>query len=134
MNTENKTFSLNKQDKQTLIGLGHEVDDFKQIQQAGRSKKSKYYFVVEKDNKETKEEITWQKALELLGHEQFLSGLGRASFHCSAVRYLDGGIHFSDNGEPKEYVLFNMYYCIRICFKEKRIFNKSRIFRRRSTI
>ena len=48
-----------------------------------------------------KHEITPQKAIRIIGREQFLSGLSRSTFHWSAIKYV------KDN-DKNGFVYFNM--------------------------
>lgn len=76
-------FTLNLTDKGILKSWGYPTDEFPQIEEAvNRS----VYTLTDKE-KETK--ISWNKAMELLGQRDFLSGISRSAFHWSASRMVD---------------------------------------------
>ena len=81
MNSKNK-FYLTKEDKDFLRETGYSDDDFLQIEEAVR--RSKYYLI---DN----QRISYQKAIEILGKNTFLSGISRSAFHWTAERESDEG-------------------------------------------
>lgn len=67
---------LTNEDKQFLIECGYEKEDFNQIARA-----------ISKTTYEYKgENITAQKAIEIVGREAFLSGIARSAFHWTAAR------------------------------------------------
>lgn len=66
---------LTKKDKVYLQSIGYLKTDFTQIEGAN------YKYYAEGDQKISKEE-----ALKKLGRDRWLSGIGRACFHASAVR------------------------------------------------
>ena len=67
---------LTKKEKEILINFGYSENDIKQIERL------KYKFTIYNDN----ERITCKKARELIKLEDFLSGIARAAFHCTALR------------------------------------------------
>lgn len=72
---------LNKENKQILLDMGYMQEDIPQIERAiGKTA----YFV--SDYKEVRQKISKDKAIELLGISDFLSGIGRSAFHWSACR------------------------------------------------
>lgn len=72
---------LTKTDKELLIKWGHKEDDIKQIEKA--TTKTTY----ELNN----EKISRERAIELLGREEYLSGISRSAFHWSSVRNTNNG-------------------------------------------
>lgn len=88
-------FILTENDKKYLRECGYLDEDFPQIRVAfGKTDYSIRYI----DTNERKK-ISGSKAIELLGREMFLSGLGRSAFHWSAVRETPYGdlVQFSSN-------------------------------------
>ena len=79
---------LTNKDKKYLFSIGYTENDFEQI---GNIAKYTKYEMFTKEDEGIVTTITQKKAIELLGRNIFLSGLGRTAFHCSAVRYNDEG-------------------------------------------
>lgn len=89
---------LSDSDKSMLKGMGYEEKDMDQIEQAI----SKTVFLLNFESK-----ISSEQALSLLGREKFLNGMGRCTFHKSAVRSVgnnpeDDFIYFDASGLFKE--------------------------------
>jgi hypothetical protein len=72
---------LTKTDKELLTKWGCPKEDFKQIEKA--TTKTVYELNDEK--------ISCEKAIEVLGREEFLSGISRSAFHWSSARNNDKG-------------------------------------------
>ena len=74
-------FKLTDEDKNILLSMGYLEEDFDQIERATNIGT----FTIGKRIKGTKEykehKINFNKAIELVGKEQFLASIGRASFH-----------------------------------------------------
>jgi hypothetical protein len=66
---------LTNKDKKYLISIGYNTEDFSEIEET--TKHIKYELLP----------INQKEVIEILGRDVFLSGLGRATFHGSAVRY-----------------------------------------------
>ena len=79
---------LTKKDKEYLLSIGYAERDFEQIEDI--AKYTKYDMFTKKDESIVTR-ITQKKAIEILGRNIYLSGLGRTAFHYSAVRYNDEG-------------------------------------------
>lgn len=79
---------LTNKDKKYLLSIGYVENDLEQI--GSIAKYTKYEMFTKKDESIVTT-ITQKKAIELLGRNTFLSGLGRTAFHHSAVRYNDEG-------------------------------------------
>lgn len=79
---------LTNKDKKYLLSIGYTENDLEQI--SSIAKYTKYEMFTKKDESIVTT-ITQKKAIELLGRNNFLSGLGRTAFHHSAVRYNDEG-------------------------------------------
>lgn len=79
---------LTNKDKKYLLSIGYTENDFEQI---GNFAKYTKYEMFTKEDESIVTTITQKKAIELLGRNTFLSGLGRTAFHQSAVRYNDEG-------------------------------------------
>lgn len=73
--------ALSQQHKETILNFGYPKEDLKQIEKA----LSKTDFELFGDNL-PEEKISKEKALEIIGEEEFLSGICRSAFHWSAVR------------------------------------------------
>ena len=69
---------LNNDDKKLLLDWGYTENDFEQIEEAFRKRKTTY----EMNNSP----ISREKALEVLGRRWYLSGIARSAFHRTAVR------------------------------------------------
>ena len=69
------------EDTKLLQDWGYSQEDIEQIKQA-----RKFVVLEVKDKK-----ISIDKAIEILGREDFLSGLSRASFHFTSIRKNDKG-------------------------------------------
>ena len=77
---------LTNKDKIYLSSIGYHNDDFDVIER--NSKSIKYELMSRKDN-DISIKLNQKQAISLLGRENFLSGIGRATFHDSAVRTID---------------------------------------------
>ena len=77
---------LTNKDKKYLLSIGYTENDFEQI---GNIAKHTKYEMFTKEDESIVTTITQKKAIELLGRNTFLSGLGRTAFHQSAVRFTD---------------------------------------------
>ena len=74
------------EDTKLLQEWGYPQDDIVQI------KRARKFVMLELSNKEVEDKkISIDKAIEILGREDFLSGLSRASFHWTSVRENDKG-------------------------------------------
>ena len=82
--------NLNEEDRVKLGRWGYSQAD---IQQIDRSIETTDYRLFEKDADITKKgrKISAKKARALLGTIEFLSGIGRSTFHCDAMRDLPDG-------------------------------------------
>lgn len=72
---------LTNRDKELLIKRGYNDKDMAQIEEATRKT------VYEMDDKK----ISTKKALEVLGREEYLSGISRSAFHWSSARSNENG-------------------------------------------
>ena len=81
-----KDMKLTNKDKKYLLSIGYTENDFEQI---GNIAKYTKYEMFTKEDESIVTTITQKKAIELLGRNTFLSGLGRTAFHRSAVRFTD---------------------------------------------
>ena len=91
------TFKLTEKDKKLLKEWGYLDEDMKQIEEGA----SVGAITFTSKDRTYKHEITPQKAIRIIGREQFLSGLSRSAFHWSAIRYV------KDNDE-NGFVYFDM--------------------------
>lgn len=74
---------LTASDKKMLLEWGYAACDFRQIETAGEQSKTKYTL--------DGEPISREDAVSLLGWRQYLSGLSRSAFHCTAARETPNG-------------------------------------------
>lgn len=74
---------LTRKDKDYLYNRGYSVEDVQQIEDC--IKYTKY----EDDNENR---ISRKKAIEILGRETWLSGMGRSAFHYTAYRNNENGM------------------------------------------
>ena len=77
---------LTNKDKNYLSSIGYHNDDFDVIERISKSIK---YELMSRQNKDISIKLNQKQAISLLGRETFLSGIGRATFHDSAVRTID---------------------------------------------
>lgn len=92
-----KRFNLTQEDKKLLKDYGYLDEDFPQIKEAYNKT---IYTLCENTKVSRKEtEIKGMKAIELLGRENFLSGLARSAFHWSAYRNIteNSGVYFNSS-------------------------------------
>lgn len=75
--------TLTNKDKNYLLSIGYNNEDFTAIEDATKNIKYELFFM--KENK-THIRLSQKQAIGMLGRENFLSGIGRATFHNSAVR------------------------------------------------
>ena len=83
---------LTNKDKNYLSSIGYRNDDFDVIE---RNSKSIKYELMSRQNKDISIKLNQKQAISLLGRETFLSGIGRATFHDSAVRTIDSNSNLS---------------------------------------
>ena len=83
--TQMAEFKLTEKDKKLLKGWGYLDEDMAQIEEGANVGTITFTY---KKNKSVEHEITPQKAIRIIGREQFLSGLSRSAFHWSAIRYV----------------------------------------------
>lgn len=81
---DNKKFTLTKRDKTYLMKIGYLSSDMPYIEAAVGSMKYEYW------GKHGEEKIDRERAIALVGKQAWLSGIGRACFHASAVRETKG--------------------------------------------
>lgn len=71
---------LTNKDKKYLIAIGYSDNDLTAIEDAIRNIRYDVFDSIPIN-------ITQKEAIRLLGREEYLSGVARATFHSSAVRY-----------------------------------------------
>lgn len=79
---------LTDKDKEYLLSIGHPEEDLSQIEEAMSAKKTTYTLTVPGQEEQP---IAREKAIQILGRETFLSGLGRSAFHSTALRNIGDG-------------------------------------------
>ena len=79
-----KPMKLTEEDKKQLRESGYTKRDFAQIERAMQKSKTKY----EAENLLTGEvkRISREEAIQILGREEWLSGISRSAFHWTATR------------------------------------------------
>ena len=75
---------LTNKDKNYLLSIGYNNDDFTAIEDV--TKNIKYSLFFTSDSKKPEIKLNQKQVISMLGRETFLSGIGRATFHQSAVR------------------------------------------------
>lgn len=75
---------LTNTDKDYLISIGYPNNELFDIENATNNMKYTLFFVHDENMPEIK--ITKKRVIDLIGRNSFLSGLGRATFHRTAVR------------------------------------------------
>ena len=98
-------FKLTPEDIALLREWGEtEERCIKQVERCAAKKYTKYTMIDTSNGIGVKKKsISREEAIEILGREEWLSGLHRSAFHCSAVRYKGGGC------EGQIYVHFDSY-------------------------
>ena len=82
--TTKTEFKLTEKDKKTLLEWGYLKEDLQQIEDGANIGTITFTY----KHRRVEHEITPQKAIRIIGREQFLSGLSRAAFHWSAIEYV----------------------------------------------
>ena len=77
---------LTKADIELLLNWGYLKDDITDIQY--RLPYLRCYLYDDKNGSQVR--ISRKKAIELIGRDDFLSGLGRSAFHWDALRTIEG--------------------------------------------
>lgn len=81
---DNENYTLTKRDKAYLMKIGYLSCDLPYIERAVGSMKYEYW------KRHGEEKIDRERAITLVGKQAWLSGIGRACFHASAVRETKG--------------------------------------------
>lgn len=100
---------LTDEDKKFLREMYDETEE-RNLKQIEDCSKKTVFTLINKDEKETRysslwytsKRITEKEAIRLLGRETFVSGMHRAAFHRSAIRYVP-------NTDEKVWVSFSAY-------------------------
>lgn len=77
---------LTNADKDYLISIGYPNDELFDIEDATNNMQYTLFF--ENEDIMTEIKITKKQVIDMIGRNAFLSGLGRATFHRSAVQYI----------------------------------------------
>lgn len=75
---------LTNKDKNYLISIGYLTEDFNEIENATRTMFYEMFSIPEDTSPHIP--MTQKQVIEMLGRETFLSGVGRATFHTTAIR------------------------------------------------
>ena len=75
---------LTNKDKNYLIAIGYLTEDFNEIEKATRTMRYELFSIPEDSTPHIR--MTQKQVIEMLGRETFLSGVGRATFHTTAIR------------------------------------------------
>lgn len=73
---------LTKKDKNYLLSIGYNIDDLSEIENTIQGIRYEMFFT----KNDTTIKLTQKQVIGMLGRESFLSGVGRATFHQTAVR------------------------------------------------
>lgn len=83
-----------KKDKVVLLGNGYSEEDIEQIGEA----MTKTVYTI-KDKYGEKKRISREKAREILGDEEYLSGISRSAFHWNCMREKEGNKVYFDSSK-----------------------------------
>jgi hypothetical protein len=88
---------LTNKDKDLLIRMGYQNSDFSDIENS----RFRYEMFWCTNSLQSAIQVTQKQAIKMLGREEFISGIARATYHDTAVRYIkdfnDGsGIYFKN--------------------------------------
>lgn len=88
---------LTNKDKDLLIRMGYQNSDFSDIENS----RFRYEMFWCTNGLHSDIQVSQKQAIKLLGREEFISGIARATYHDTAVRYIkdfnDGcGIYFKN--------------------------------------
>lgn len=75
---------LTNKDKKYLITIGYNTEDFSEIEET--TKYIRYELLPNGNKSKHSFKLNQKEVIEILGRDTFISGLGRATFHGSAVR------------------------------------------------
>lgn len=78
---------LTNKDKKYLISIGYNTEDFSVIEET--TKHIKYELLLNDNESKYKFKLNQKEIIKILGRDGFISGLGRATFHWSAVRCIE---------------------------------------------
>lgn len=78
---------LTNKDKNYLISIGYLTEDFNKIENATRTMFYEMFSNTDENIPDVR--INQKQAITLLGREEFLSGVARATFHSTAIRVCD---------------------------------------------
>ena len=78
---------LTNKDKKYLISIGYNTEDFSLIEET--TKHIKYELLPNGNKSKYGFRLNQKKVIEILGRDAFISGLGRSTFHWSAVRNVE---------------------------------------------
>lgn len=84
---------LTNKDKNYLLSIGYKNEDFTAIEDATKNIKYELFFTKYASisiSASPKIKLNQKQVICMLGRETFLSGIGRATFHSSAVRSNEG--------------------------------------------
>jgi hypothetical protein len=77
---------LTNKDKKYLLSIGYEEEDFLQIEETVKYIR---YEMLPHEKSRFAFKLNQKEVLEILGRDLFISGLGRTTFHGSAVRSVE---------------------------------------------
>lgn len=78
---------LTENDRQYLISIGYLIEDLPDIEASAKNIRCELYFTNVGACPPIK--VSHKQAIAILGRKTFLSGIGRATFHSSAIRSSD---------------------------------------------
>lgn len=77
---------LTNKDKKYLLSIGYKEEDFLQIEETVKYIR---YEMLPHEKSRFAFKLNQKEVLEILGRDLFINGLGRTTFHGSAVRYTE---------------------------------------------
>ncbi len=96
---DDKNYTLTQRDKTYLMKIGYLSCDLPYIERAAGSMKYEYW------KRHGEEKIDQERAIALVGKQAWLSGIGMACFHASAVRETKG----SHKGRSEVYFEYSAF-------------------------
>jgi hypothetical protein len=79
---------LTNADKNYLISIGYSNENLFDIENATKDMKYTLIFIYDQNRNMPDIKITKKQVMDMIDRNDFLSGLGRATFHKTALRYI----------------------------------------------
>ena len=102
-------FTLTPEDKAYLRKIGYPEGDFNQIEEAVSVSTYKLERTITNPKKSltSSEHISATRAIDLLGRQDFLSGISRSAFHWTSVREVEKECFEKDKTTQRTLIYFN---------------------------